>query len=166
MFTSIPYDEGWNIYVDGKKVETYEANDSLISFYVEGTGEHTVEMKYMPKVVALGIGVSLISLAVYILILLAYPFIKKVPVLRKLVMIEGEELPEIASPEYMAEIEEGDIGAPVREKTPEEIIAEAGSKYGKVRESNNTAGKKPTGSSKSPASKGKKPRNGSEQEKK
>lgn len=131
MFTSIPYDEGWNIYVDGEKVELYEANNSLISFYVEGAGEHTLEMKYMPTTVALGIGVSVICLIIYILILIAYPFVKKVPYLRKLVMIEGEELPELATAEYRAEIAEGDVGAPDGER---DIRAEAeAAKYGKVR---------------------------------
>jgi hypothetical protein len=146
MFTSIPYDEGWNIYVDGEKVEIFEANNSLVSFYVEGTGEHSIEMKYMPATVALGIGVSVICLVVYILILIAYPFVKKVPYLRRLVMIEGEELPELATAEYRAEITAGDIGAPEKDR---DIIAEAeAAKYGKVR---------PTVPEKKPAQSGKAP---------
>ncbi len=117
MFTSIPYDEGWNIYVDGEKVELYEANNSLVSFYVEGAGEHTVEMKYMPTVIALGITISITCLVIFIALLILYPFIKKVPYLRKLIVIEGEELPEIASEEYMADIEPGDVGS-VNDKKP------------------------------------------------
>ena len=115
MFTSIPYDEGWNIYVDGERVELYEANQSLIAFYVDGAGEHTVEMKYMPTVIAFGITVSLVCLVVFIALLILYPFIKRSSVLRKLVLIDGEELPAIASEEYMAEIEPGDIGSPADE---------------------------------------------------
>ena len=111
MFTSIPYDEGWNIYVDGKKVELYEANNALISFYVEGEGEHTIEMRYMPSVVALGLSISIISLVIFIALLIVYPFIKKIPYLRKLVLIEGGPLPIMATEEYMAEIAPGDIGA-------------------------------------------------------
>jgi uncharacterized membrane protein YfhO len=111
MFTSIPYDAGWNVFVDGKKVDIYEANNSLLSFYVEGTGEHSVEMKYMPTTIALGITVSITCLIIFIVLLLIYPFVKKIPYLRKLVMIEGDELPAIATEEYMAEIEPGDIGA-------------------------------------------------------
>ena len=110
MFTSIPYDEGWNIYVDGEKVELYEANKSLISFYVEGAGEHTVEMKYMPKTIALGILISVTCLLIFVVILILYPFIKKSPLLRKFVMIDGEELPAATSEEDLAEIQPGDIG--------------------------------------------------------
>ena len=163
MFTSIPYDEGWNIYVDGEKVEIYEANDSLIAFYVEGTGTHTVEMKYMPKVVLMGIIVSLACLDLYILILMAYPFIKKGTILHKLLVIEGEELPEIASAEYMAEIEEGDVGAPYREKSPEEIIREEGAKYGRSRDTAKPADKKARDGK---VSKDKKPRSNTGREKK
>ena len=145
MFTSIPYDEGWNIYVDGEKVEIYEANNALVSFYVEGEGEHTLEMKYMPATVALGITVSVTCLVIFVLILIAYPFVKRVPYLRKLVMIEGEELPELATPEYRAEIAEGDIGAPVSEPTPEELMEQAkAAKYGKVRPKTPEAGGKST----------------------
>ena len=145
MFTSIPYDEGWNIYVDGEKVEIYEANNALVSFYVEGEGEHTLEMKYMPATVALGMTVSITCLVIFVLILIAYPFVKRVPYLRKLVMIEGEELPELATPEYRAEITEGDIGAPVSEPTPEELMEQAkAAKYGKVRPKTPEAGGKST----------------------
>ena len=134
MFTSIPYDEGWNVYVDGERVEIYEANNALISFYVEGAGEHEIELKYMPATVALGIAVSCICLAVFVLILIAYPFLKRVPVIRRLFMIVGTEQPALATEEYKAEIAEGDIGAPIPEPTPEDLIVEAGAaKYGKIR---------------------------------
>ena len=72
MFTSIPYDEGWNVYVDGEKVEIYEANNALVAFYVEGAGEHEVVLKYMPTTVFLGIVISITCLAIFILILRYY----------------------------------------------------------------------------------------------
>jgi hypothetical protein len=102
-------------------------------------------MKYMPATVALGITVSVTCLVIFVLILIAYPFVKKVPYLRKLVMIEGEELPALATPEYRAEITEGDIGAPVSEPTPEELMEQAkAAKYGKVRPKAPEAVSKPT----------------------
>ncbi len=158
MFTSIAYDEGWNIYVDGKKVEIYEANNSLVSFYVEGAGEHRIEMKYMPAQIALGIGISVTCLIIFVLILIAYPFAIRVPYLRRLFMIEGEELPELATAEYMAEITEGDIGAPDKERTTEDLLAEAAAaKYGKTREG--IEPKKSEKDGKAPQSKGQMPQN-------
>ena len=144
MFTSIPYDEGWNIYVDGQKVDIYEANNSLVAFRVEGAGTHNIEMKYMPTTIALGIFVSIASLVVFILILIAYPFAKRVPFLRRFLMIEGEELPLLATPEYRAELETDDLGVPDGEEpTSDEMIAEAKeARYGKIKGADHLLNKK------------------------
>ena len=54
MFTTIPYDEGWNVYVDGKKVETYRVCSALLAFDItEGT--HTIEMRYRSKEMEYGL---------------------------------------------------------------------------------------------------------------
>ncbi|MBR6782267.1 MAG: YfhO family protein [Clostridia bacterium] len=145
MFTSIPYDEGWNIYVDGQKVDIYEANNALVSFRVEGAGLHEIEMKYMPTTIALGIFVSVTCLVVFILILIAYPFAKRVPYLRRFLMIEGEELPLLATPEYRAGLEADDLGVPDGgEPTSDEMIAEAkDARYGKIRGADHLLNKKP-----------------------
>ena len=112
IFTSIPYDEGWNIYVDGEKVPLVEVADALIGFYVDGAGTHSVEMKYRPTTVMLGFAISGICLLAFIVILILYPFAKKVPYLRRLVLIEGEVLPELMNEEMMAGYEPDDLGAP------------------------------------------------------
>ncbi len=110
MFTSIPYDAGWNIYVDGKRVETLKTADALVSFRIDGTGEHRVELRYMPKTVALGLGITIACGVIFLLILLAYPYLKRVPVLRNIVGIHGEPLPELMTPEREAALTPGDIG--------------------------------------------------------
>ena len=46
--TTLAYDKGWNVYVDGVQVETYKTLNALLAFDVE-EGEHTVEMRYFPK---------------------------------------------------------------------------------------------------------------------
>ena len=65
ILTTIPYDEGWNCYIDGKKVDITCALGSLIA--VESTaGEHEIEFRYMPKLYVLGFvasGVGIISFA-------------------------------------------------------------------------------------------------------
>ena len=68
ILTTIPYDEGWNVYVDGEKVETYEALNALMAFDISEAGEHTVEMKYMPSVYTLGLYVSLFAILAFIFI--------------------------------------------------------------------------------------------------
>lgn len=65
--TTIPYDAGWRIFVDGKEVETYATlGDTLMAFDITDAGEHTVEMKYMPKIYVIGGIVSAISVAAFV----------------------------------------------------------------------------------------------------
>ena len=45
VYTSVPYDEGWSIYVDGNEVDTYSIAESLLCFYAD-EGEHEVRMEY------------------------------------------------------------------------------------------------------------------------
>lgn len=60
LFTSIPYDEGWSIKVDGQEIKYKKVCDSFIAVPLE-EGHHTVEMVYMPKGLMTGILISVIS---------------------------------------------------------------------------------------------------------
>ena len=51
IMTTIPYDKGWKVYVDGKQVDTYTVyGDSLMAFDIKNAGEHRIEFKYMPDI--------------------------------------------------------------------------------------------------------------------
>ena len=74
MFTSIPYDAGWTVKVDGKKVDTVAiAGEGLLGFEVTA-GSHEVELSFMPRGLLPGIAISLISL---LLLLVLVRFTKK-----------------------------------------------------------------------------------------
>ncbi len=60
LYTSIPYDQGWEVYIDGKKVNTYAIGNALLGFNIS-KGNHQVELKYYPKGLNLGIAISIIS---------------------------------------------------------------------------------------------------------
>ncbi len=69
MFTSIAWEPGWKVYVDGEKVEPVKLVDALIGVPVtEGT--HTIEMKFFPAGLTLGIIVSLIGVVTVVVIAL------------------------------------------------------------------------------------------------
>ncbi len=68
--TTIPYDKGWQITVDGNKVETVKLADALVGYYIEDPGEHEVVMKYCPKELVLGVAVSIVSTAVFFLLII------------------------------------------------------------------------------------------------
>lgn len=60
LYTSIPYDKGWTVYVDGEKVSTRKLFDTFLT--VELTeGVHTIEMEYMPQGLILGLEVTAAS---------------------------------------------------------------------------------------------------------
>ncbi len=69
MFTSIAWEPGWTVYVDGEKVEPVKLVDALIGVpLMEGT--HTIEMKFFPAGMKLGIIVSLVGIITVIVIAL------------------------------------------------------------------------------------------------
>jgi uncharacterized membrane protein YfhO len=65
LFTSIPYDEGWSVKVDGEECEYYEILGGFIGVDME-TGQHTVEFTYTPKGFKLCAAISLFSLIIMI----------------------------------------------------------------------------------------------------
>ena len=105
--TVIPYSEDWTLYVDGVKTETRRVlggdvvkNDTVDS-RVEGPyigaylteGTHTVELRYTPKGLIPGIGISVASLVTLLVLAFVYP--KGFPVLKKKNRpVPAEPLPE------------------------------------------------------------------------
>ncbi len=70
ILTTLPYDKGWKVTVDGKSVETAQSLDALVSFRIEGSGEHEVTLIYRPACFTLGMTVSVLSLVLFILIII------------------------------------------------------------------------------------------------
>ena len=61
IYTSIPYDEGWKVLVDGKEVKTEKFADSLLMFKA-GKGKHKIKIVYTPPLQKLGLIISIISI--------------------------------------------------------------------------------------------------------
>ncbi len=70
ILTTIPYDQGWNIYLDDEKIEYSKTLNALITFNIEEAGEHTLEMRYMPKAFVLGGACSIVCTLIFILLCL------------------------------------------------------------------------------------------------
>ncbi len=93
VLTTIPYDKGWSVRVDGEEVESIKALGSLVSFYIDGdAGEvHTVELLYRPNTFVIGLTVSLISIGVLFLIIVLEKPIRRVKGLRNLVCVPEQK---------------------------------------------------------------------------
>ena len=64
VFSEIYYKNGWNAYIDGELVPHYRINYVLRGMVIP-SGEHTIEFKFVPKVIQQG---SVISLFSYLLL--------------------------------------------------------------------------------------------------
>lgn len=69
LYTSIPYDKGWTVYVDGKKVETHAFKDALLSFELSG-GSHDIIFEYSPTGLNIGIIITMMSILIIISIII------------------------------------------------------------------------------------------------
>lgn len=81
VFTSIPFDKGWQVKVDGKRVDIRgifrdeslgekSTDGAVIAFNIADGGEHTVELTYRPKAFTVGLAVSLFGIILFILIII------------------------------------------------------------------------------------------------
>ena len=71
IFTSIPYDQGWSVEIDGKAVEKKDiiiVGDALLGVKAEN-GEHSISFKYTPRGLKEGIAISC-GMLILLLILL------------------------------------------------------------------------------------------------
>ena len=72
LYTSINYDSGWNIYIDGQKLTKDEivsiGDDALLGAYIT-KGEHTVTFKYVPQGLLLGCAISALTIVIFLLLI-------------------------------------------------------------------------------------------------
>jgi len=66
VFTSIPYIDGWKVYVDGVETTTLKVCDTLLAFPVQ-QGNHLIEMKFEVKGAKLGIILSMAGVLLFVI---------------------------------------------------------------------------------------------------
>lgn len=70
IMTTLAYDSGWKVTVDGKRVDTVEALDGVVAFTVDTAGEHEIVMKYRPTALTLGLIITVLSIILFALIMI------------------------------------------------------------------------------------------------
>ncbi len=65
LFTSIPYEKGWKVKVDGQEVKTIEAFNAFLAIPLS-EGKHTITFTFLPKELVLGYIVSIIGWMAFI----------------------------------------------------------------------------------------------------
>ncbi|MBQ3021547.1 MAG: YfhO family protein [Bacilli bacterium] len=70
IYTSIPYDDGWNVYCNGKHINTFKINDSLLGFDLnKGNNNIVLEYKINNFNISLGISISTLIFTITYLII-------------------------------------------------------------------------------------------------
>jgi len=70
IMTTIPYDEGWKVLVDGKEVGLKKTFDAFISFEISGEGEHSIEFIYRSDAFVYGSICSIVFTSIFILLII------------------------------------------------------------------------------------------------
>ena len=82
IYTSIPYDKGWEVYVDGEQVETFKIGNALLGFDLN-KGNHEITLKYEIPYLNTCLLISGISLIGTILINIDFKKKKKFRIFKK-----------------------------------------------------------------------------------
>lgn len=64
LFTTIPYEEGWALYVDGEKTEIEPVRNAFVAAKVTA-GTHDIELKYSPKGFTAGAIISVSAIVIF-----------------------------------------------------------------------------------------------------
>ncbi len=70
LMTSIPYDEGWTVYVDGSEVKPEKIKDTFLGISLNA-GEHSIRLSFFPMGLKLGMGITGVSLLFFLLLFMS-----------------------------------------------------------------------------------------------
>lgn len=88
ILTTIPYDEGWKVYVDGKQIEIEKAVDALVAFEIEDAGEHEIRLVYRPTPIIAGFVISIVAIAGFVLIIVFEDKLRRLKISKAIFVVE------------------------------------------------------------------------------
>ena len=95
LYTTIPYEKGWTVTVDGKQVEPVAVVDDALMAIPVTAGSHTVEFNFFPAGMPAGILFTFTGICIFAIMIMISIHLKR-PV--KLQAIEGEKSEEKEAP--------------------------------------------------------------------
>lgn len=87
---SIPKEEGWTLFVDGKETEILDFKEAFLSVYLE-EGQHDIELRYMTPGLFLGTGISFVCVVLFTLTMMVRKYVAK----RQKVIVTGEIIEKV-----------------------------------------------------------------------
>ncbi|MEO1781206.1 YfhO family protein [Enterococcus diestrammenae] len=64
--SSIPFSDGWQVEVDGKKIDTFIVNSGFLGFDIEKSGKHSIVIRYQTPLLKVSIFLSVFSIIIFI----------------------------------------------------------------------------------------------------
>ena len=77
LFFSVPYDEGWNAYVNGKETEIVRANAGFMAVKVDGHKKSSIIFKYIPPGFHTGIIITAVCGIIFFMYIAVLFFLKR-----------------------------------------------------------------------------------------
>ncbi len=68
MCLSTAYSKGWNVYIDGKRVDTFKVNKSMLGFYIS-KGNHKIDLIYKTPYLKVGFCSTILGIGLLIFII-------------------------------------------------------------------------------------------------
>ena len=121
IMTTIPYDKGWRVYVDGKLVNTNEALGALVSFKIDEAGTHSVRFLYRSDAFNYGIVITIVSLSGFILIIIFERWLKRMNLVKYFFVVEGEENDETFMQKMLDQRSQFDTDTEIADKDNKKI---------------------------------------------
>jgi len=75
LFFSIPYDKGWTLFANNKKIKLFRANIGFTAAYLP-KGNYNITLRYLPPYFYLTLTISILSILLYLIFLLKPKFKK------------------------------------------------------------------------------------------
>ncbi len=78
MYTSIPYDKGWKVYVDGTKVKSTPICSGALTGVMMDAGTHEVTFRYTPQGFLPGLIISVLCILIFLALIFKDNIIEKI----------------------------------------------------------------------------------------
>lgn len=103
IYTSIPYDEGWKVTIDGEEMEISEVCGALLAVDASmlPIGEHTIAFRYMPDCYVLGFFITIGGIVLLVLCLVIRYLWKRL-IMRSAVMATESAAPLVPDLDVLA----------------------------------------------------------------
>ena len=125
IMTTIPFDKGWHVIVDGQLVETFEVSNALVAYRIPEAGEHSVHMIYCPKELVIGVAITVVAVIVFFLLIIFENKLVKIRGYGEFFRIPKRVTPELTEDDikaYLAEQQAVQEEQPAAEALPSQPL--------------------------------------------